>query len=248
MKKLIFTIVIATTLGTPKPVLATHIPMPNNNIVSNWWGSGRQNQQTNQTKRNKPPVAGKPVVSNAGGSNMDENWLIKVSASHSDYFLKDTKSLYLNETTSKIFQDNHPVGISKSVEEIEKDEENYTKGKSVDKLRESIEERIKKTAQTDKAVSIQAVRDAGKRFEHLTKTLEQFNQNGKGDAGKLASLQLQIDSELALIQNEIAKLQMVVQLRNAEQALIDQQKRKRNLTILSNKNKNMPTLSPRRVR
>ncbi len=45
-----------------------------------------------------------------------------------------------------------------------------------------------------------------------------------------------------MIQNEATKLQMVTYSRNAEQALISQQKQIRNMRILNSENKGMPII------
>lgn len=62
------------------------------------------------------------------------------------------------------------------------------------------------------------------------------------DQKAIEELQARIAGEQAAIQNETTKLQMIAQLRQAEQALISEQRRERNMRILSSGNQGMPTI------
>lgn len=107
-------------------------------------------------------------------------------------------------------------------------------------IRASINARSQYAAIVDKAVSLQTFQEAENRFSQITQLLMEIDKTE--DLKSIAELQARMKSMLAMIQNETAKLQMIVHLRNAEQALINQQKQKRTMQILSSENKTMPII------
>ncbi|MCZ2203604.1 hypothetical protein [Bartonella sp. A05] len=149
--------------------------------------------------------------------------IFNIHADHDNLFLQDAQSLFNDGKTKRAVTDPR-VPLSESIERI---------------------------IQADKDMSMKTISNAEERHKHLNTMLKDAESKlaqGSTNMEDLVKLQLQMDSELALIQNEVAKLQMVVQLRNAEQALIDQQKRKRNQKILSSSNRGMPRITDYRSR
>ncbi|PIT67788.1 conjugal transfer protein [Bartonella tribocorum] len=121
------------------------------------------------------------------------------------FFLKKPESIY----------DNHP-DVTRLLPEILRREENDT-NPSI------IFERIKHAATTDRAISLQVFEEAKNRFQQILELVKKINTTA--DLKSIAELRARIGGMLAMIQNEETKLQMVAHLQNAEQALIDQQKK-----------------------
>ncbi|EJF74692.1 hypothetical protein MEC_01216 [Bartonella alsatica IBS 382] len=111
---------------------------------------------------------------------------------------------------------------------------------SVGKARDSINQRSEYAAIVDKAVSLQTFKETENRFTKIKELLQKISQTK--DLKSIAELQARLKGKLTMIQNEATKLQMVAYSRKAEQALISQQKQKRNMKILNSKNKEMPTI------
>ncbi|WP_332060089.1 type IV secretion system protein [Bartonella sp. CB74] len=135
-----------------------------------------------------------------------------------------------------IYDKNEDSDILALVEKIRKEETSD----SINVERQFINKRSKNAAIVDKAVSLQTFQEAEKRFHQILGLLDEISKTE--DLKSIAELQAQIKGRLAMIQNETAKLQMVAHLRNAEQMLISQQKRERNMKMLNSKNTVMPTI------
>ncbi|WP_413154182.1 type IV secretion system protein [Bartonella sp. cb54] len=135
-----------------------------------------------------------------------------------------------------IYDKNKDSDILKLVEKVQKEETSN----SISVERQSIDKRSQHAAIVDKAISLQTFQEAEKRFDQILRLLSEINKTE--DLKSIAELQAQIKGRLAMIQNETAKLQMVAHLRNAEQTLISQQKRERNIRMLNSKNTVMPTI------
>ncbi|MCZ2157909.1 hypothetical protein NPX99_01205 [Bartonella sp. 220] len=114
---------------------------------------------------------------------------------------------------------------------------------SIPEARAFIEKRSQYAAIVDKAISLQVFDEVENRSREVKKPLVDIKniQDLKG----IAELQAYVEGTNAVFQNEATKLQMVAHLRNAEQALIRQQKYKRNIQILNHKNTQMPTVKIR---
>ncbi|WP_336287516.1 type IV secretion system protein [Bartonella sp. CB60] len=144
-----------------------------------------------------------------------------------NFFLKHPELIYDKNKNSDILE---------LVEKVRKEESSN----SISVERQLIDKRSQNAAIVDKAVSLQTFQEAEKRFDQILILLSEISKTE--DLKGIAELQAQIKGRLAMIQNETAKLQMVAHLRNAEQTLISQQKRERNIRMLSSKNTVMPTI------
>ncbi|USP02379.1 type IV secretion system protein [Bartonella taylorii] len=151
-----------------------------------------------------------------------------IQTDHTSFFLKDPHLVY-NKISSST--------ITPSLTKILQEERIFN---SNHESRDSIGERIQYAAVIDKAVSLQTFQEAEKRFKKISELVEQIDTTV--DLKGIAELQARMKGMLAMIQNETAKLQMVAHSRNAEQALIGQQKQKRNMKILNSKNREMPII------
>ncbi|WP_455480641.1 type IV secretion system protein [Bartonella sp. B12(2025)] len=247
MKKQIISIAIAITLGTPSQTMAflgagaadleRSVPP-----LSNWFSWGTPPKKT-PPKKPSPPQHYVELISLVKkqleqtekihksiteNRNFGTKKLGAVQTDHSSFFLKNPQLVY-NKST-------HPT-ISASLTNILQEEEIPT---SVRESRDSIDKRLQHAAAVDKAVSLQTFQETENRFKQISELVKQINTTA--DLKGIAELQARIKGMLAMIQNEATKLQMVAHSRNAEQALINQQKQKRNMRILSSKNKEMPPI------
>ncbi|WP_455477900.1 type IV secretion system protein [Bartonella sp. B10] len=147
---------------------------------------------------------------------------------HGSFFLKNPQEIYNQANNSD---------ISTLLGSVRREEEISDSAKGT---RDSISQRSQHAAIVDKAISLQTLQETENRFKQLAELLEEIDKTK--DLKSIAELQARIKGELALIQNEATKLQMIGHLRNAEHTLISQQKHKRNMKILNNKNTKMPTI------
>ncbi|CAF26721.1 type IV secretion system protein [Bartonella quintana] len=160
---------------------------------------------------------------------------INIQQDSDDFFLKNPQFIYKRDKESEINQ------VAVFIKDI-RDKENYLHNVSVStrEARDSINERIKYAALVDKAVSLRVFEETKNRFSQIEKMLKDIDT--MADLKSIANLQAQIKGKLAMIQNEATKLQMVAHLRNAEQELISQLKRKRSATIFKSENTKMPDI------
>ncbi|GAA5096041.1 type IV secretion system protein [Bartonella acomydis] len=149
-------------------------------------------------------------------------------ADYSSFFLKNPELIYYKNSNST---------LSKSLPNILQEEEIPI---SIRKSRDFIGRRIQYATAIDKAVSLQTFQENENRFKQISELVEKINTTT--DLKSIAELQARIKGLLAMIQNEATKLQMVAYSRNAEQALINQQKQTRNMKILNSENKEMPII------
>ncbi|EJF89663.1 hypothetical protein ME1_00433 [Bartonella vinsonii subsp. arupensis OK-94-513] len=188
----------------------------------------KQQLEINKQQLKKTEETHESVTQNR---KLGTNQLEAIKTDHTSFFLKDPQSIY-NENNYDIF-----VSKFKSLNDIIKEEKISN---SIDEARKSIEGRKQYAAIIDKVVSLRTFQESENRFKQISELVEQINVTT--DLKGIAELQARIKGMLAMIQNETAKLQMVAHSRNAEQALISQQKQKRNMRILNSKNKEMPTI------
>ncbi|MBB5074255.1 type IV secretion system protein VirB5 [Bartonella callosciuri] len=151
-----------------------------------------------------------------------------ISTNYTSFFLKNPQSVY---------SENIPQDILASLEQILQEE---SISNSISDARDSIYKRSQYVAAVDKATSLQTFQEAENRFDTISKLLNQIDKTN--NLKDIAELKARLKAKLAMIQNEAVKLQMVAYMRNAERALIHQQKRKRNMKILNSKNTAMPTI------
>ncbi|GAA5113920.1 type IV secretion system protein [Bartonella jaculi] len=119
-------------------------------------------------------------------------------------------------------------------------DENYLRNSSVHDARETIDERLQYAAVIDKVIALQIFQEIENRFEQIANMLVTLDQ--MKDLKGVAELQVRMKGMLAMIQNEMTKLQMVKHSRNIEQTLISRLQRKRNVQILGSKNTEMPKI------
>ncbi|WP_336278601.1 type IV secretion system protein [Bartonella sp. CB175] len=251
MKKLVLSIIITIIFATPS--LAAH-----------WFGAGAAELERStpdfgwlfpsaSTKKASPPPKPAPPPSNPKQDiiklikqhlELNRKQLSQIEKIHesitenkglgttqinkNSFFLKNPQSIYSKNQNPEIL-----VFLKNILKEESSND-------SINDARTSIDERSQYAAAIDKAVSLQAFQTTENRFNNILELVKKIDEtkNLKG----IAELQARIKAKLAMIQNENAKLQMVAHLRNAEQALINQQKHKRNMRILNSKNTAMPTI------
>ncbi|WP_330169328.1 type IV secretion system protein [Bartonella grahamii] len=163
-----------------------------------------------------------------GSQKFDTKKLKNAQTDHSSFFLKNPETLYNKNKSS---------ALSASLANILKEEEIPI---SINESSRFINNRIQYAAITDKAVSLKTFEEADNRYRQIEELLNEIKTTK--DLKSIAELQAHIIGMLAMLQNETAKLQMVTHLRNAEYALIKQQKDKHNIKILNSKNTQMPTI------
>ncbi|MET3589185.1 type IV secretion system protein VirB5 [Bartonella silvatica] len=150
-----------------------------------------------------------------------------------DILLSGPKYIYDKKEQSKVSPD-----FSNFFKNVETQEQNYFEIMDFDTARKLIDQRIQYAAIIDKFISLRSFEETEKRFMRVVQYLMEVKNTE--DLKSVNELQVHIKGVLAMIQNEATKLQMVTHLRNAEQALIRQQKYNRNIQILSHKNVKMP--------
>ncbi|VEJ44504.1 type IV secretion system protein [Bartonella vinsonii] len=188
----------------------------------------KQQLEINKQQLKKTEETHKSVTENR---KLGTPQLEAIKTDHTSFFLKDPQWIY-NENNYDIF-----VSKFKSLSDIIKEEKIPD---SIDEARKSIEGRKQYAAIVDKAVSLRTFQESENRFKQISELIEQINVTT--DLKGIAELQARIKGMLAMVQNETAKLQMVAHSRNAEQALISQQKQKRNMRILNSRNTEMPKI------
>ncbi|WP_455479328.1 type IV secretion system protein [Bartonella sp. B23] len=106
------------------------------------------------------------------------------------------------------------------------------------KIRKTINDRLKYGGVVSKAVSLQAFQDAENRFTQIRKLLSEIEKTK--NLKEVTKLQAHIKNVLAMIKNESIKMQMVAHLQNAEDILINVQKRKLYERFIDTRNLGMP--------
>ncbi|EJF76414.1 hypothetical protein ME7_00958 [Bartonella birtlesii LL-WM9] len=250
MKKQVISIAVAITLGVSNPVKAFIVGgIPDSSSLQNFFGwsssskktSSPQQKATPPQQKKMPPVT--PLIdilkkqleetkkiheSITGSQKFDTSKLKNIPTDQTSFFLK---------TPELVYYQNNGLAISKALPNILQGEEIPT---SIRESRDFIGKRIQYATAIDKAVSLQTFQETENRFNQISELVEKINTTT--DLKSIAELQARIKGMLAMIQNEATKLQMVTYSRNAEQALINQQKQIRNMRILNSENKGMPII------
>ncbi|WP_246786249.1 type IV secretion system protein [Bartonella taylorii] len=206
-------------------------------------GEGLEQGNTGYGSENRNNI--QPTISKQKSDTQDENFGQKIYDSitgsrtvtavpkkDSSWFLLGPQFIY-DKTKKSYVATQIPTLVDKIITE-----ENYFRPQS----RDSINHRSQYAAVIDKAVSLQAFQETENRLSQITQLLMDVDETK--DLKSIAELQARIKAMLAMIQNETAKLQTIAHLRNAEQALISQLKRERNIGILNSQNKQMPIIRP----
>ncbi|EJF87733.1 type IV secretion system protein [Bartonella rattimassiliensis] len=248
MKKLVISIAVAITLGASKQTMAWGFwgagAADLAASVPSFWDSSSNIQpptKTIQQQKKAQPIT--PLLdvlkqqleqtqkireSITGGPKLDEKKFKTTPKDNTSFFLKNPESIY-NKASD--------LNIAKSIANIMKAENTLT---SLRESRNAIARRIQYATAFDKAISLKAFQEANHRFQQIEKLLDGISTTK--DLKSVGELQAHIIGMLAMLQNETTKLQMVSYSRNTEQALINQQKQRRNAKILNSKNKAMPTV------
>ncbi|WP_375687978.1 MULTISPECIES: type IV secretion system protein [unclassified Bartonella] len=154
-------------------------------------------------------------------------------------FIQDLSSIYPKTQTN--YQNITTEELKKRFNEIILEEKRYSfQHLPYDKIRETINTRLKYSGIVEKAVSFQTFQDAENRFKQMNDFLDKINKTK--DLKEVFELQTRIKTMSAMIQNEYTKLQMVRNLSDDEETLIEIQKRKLYRKIVASNYKNMPII------
>ncbi|WP_455481891.1 type IV secretion system protein [Bartonella sp. B35(2025)] len=252
MKKQIISVMIAVILGASNPAAAISFfgagaTDLNKSVVPSDWFFGKPTKQAKPSSPKKPTssqnyeqilsLMKQQLEMKKKQFEQDEKIYSSITKNrkfgtiqtdHASFFLKNPQSIYSSNNNSD---------ISTWFRNIQQEEEISD---STRDARDTINQRSQHTAIVDKAISLQTLQETENRFSQITKLLNEIKKTQ--DLKGIAELQAHIKGKLAMIQNEATKLQMVAHLRNAEHTLISQQKHKRNMKILNNKNTKIPTI------
>lgn len=236
MKKQVVSISVAIILGISKPAMA-------------FWGAGAADLGASVPTfpslfGSSSPSASKPTPLQEQEKRLTirPREIIELLRKQ----LEETKKIHNSITGNRqldirnpeiIYNQNVHSAISQLLESILKEEEIPI---SIRQSRDSIGKRIQYATAIDKIVSSQTFQETEKRFNRISELVKKINTTT--DLKSIAELEAHIKAMLAIIQNETTKLQVVAYSRNTEQALISQQKQKRNMKILNSENKGMPII------
>lgn len=228
MKKVVLTAAIAAILGVSSPVMASGIPVFDGTRAADFIQQMKRMKEQLDTAQAQLAEAKRmyeAVTGTRGIGDLMRNSQLR------EYLPEDLQTVYDSANGGGY------SGISGSITDILHDEK---LSGSVDDMRDAILERSRNAAATDKAVGLRAYEGAQQRLAQIEYLMDEINHTG--DQKAIDELQARIAGEQAAIQNETTKLQMIAQLRQAEQALINEQRRERNIRILSSQNQGMPTI------
>lgn len=228
MKKVVLTAAIAAILGVSSPVMASGIPVFDGTRAADFIQQMirmKEQLDTAQAQLAEAERMYEAVTGTRGIGDLMRNSQLR------EYLPEDLQTVYDSANGGGY------SGISGSITDILRDEK---LSGSVDDMRDAILERSRNAAATDKAVGLRAYEGAQQRLAQIEYLMDEINHTG--DQKAIDELQARIAGEQATIQNETTKLQMIAQLRQAEQALINEQRRERNIRILSSQNQGMPTI------
>lgn len=228
MKKLVMTAAVAAILGAASPVMAQGIPVFDATRAADFLQQFARMKEQLDTAKDQLAEAQRmyeAVTGDRGLGNLMRNAQLR------EYLPDDLRTVYDSANGGGY------AGISGSINDILRDER---LNGSVADMRRSIEERSRAAAATDKAVGLRAYEGAQQRLAQIEGLMDEISRTQ--DQKAIEELQARIAGEQAAIQNETTKLQMIAHLRQAEQSLISEQRRERNMRILSSGNQGMPTI------
>ncbi|WP_330169331.1 type IV secretion system protein [Bartonella grahamii] len=160
------------------------------------------------------------------------------------YFLQNPQSIYpkpqpiYNVLTYGMHSSSMPLFYKHYIYSILVNEK-YHIPTPLKQMNTEINTRLKYRGAIAKAISLQALQHAEKRFERITNLLNTTNKTQ--DLKEAAKLQAELKYMLAMIQNESIKIQMVKNLINSEKAIIDTQRVRIYLPALKS-NQTMPAI------
>ncbi|QEE12888.1 hypothetical protein MNL01_08230 [Bartonella krasnovii] len=183
------------------------------------------NQSITGNRIQKPTIGEKPAQNTAG------------SKEGKSFFLEDSYFIY--PTPQKYYAHINHGTLETSILTINTEEKRLGHW-TAPILHRIISKRLKYHAIVAKAVSLQAIQEAEKRFTYIVDLVNNINKTK--DLREVSELQTRIRNMSAMLQNEFAKLEMVKSLSNDEMALIDIQKRKRYGFIVNHKHERMVSI------
>nr|WP_032490329.1 type IV secretion system protein [Escherichia coli]CAA57025.1 TrwJ protein [Escherichia coli]FAA00031.1 TPA: TrwJ protein [Escherichia coli] len=225
MKKLVMTAAVAAILGAASPVMAQGIPVFDGTRALDFVQQFARMKEQLDTAKDQLAEAQRMYEAVTGGRGLGD---LMRNAQLREYLPDDLRTVYDSANGGGY------SGISGSINDILRDER---LNGSVADMRRSIEERSRTARTTDKAVGCGPTKGHSNASRRLKDEISRTQ-----DQKAIEELQARIAGEQAAIQNETTKLQMIAQLRQAEQALISEQRRERNMPILSSGNQGMPTI------
>jgi len=226
MKKLVMTATVAAILGASGSAMASGIPVFDGTRAADFVQQFTRMKEQLDTAKDQLAQAQRMYESVTGARGLGD---VLRNQNLREFLPEDLKSVYDSANGGGF------SGISGSIKDILREEELTG---SVADMRSSIEQRSRNTAATDKAIGLKAFEGAQQRLAQIERLMDEISMTQ--DQKAISELQARIQGEQAAIQNETTKLQMIAQLRSAEQALIAEQKRERSMKILSSKNQGMP--------
>ncbi|WP_281278962.1 type IV secretion system protein, partial [Bartonella mastomydis] len=141
-------------------------------------------------------------------------------------FLKDVGSLHAKNYSNALYQ------------KILQDEERVAEKRHM--LNGHILGRLRYTSTMDRAITLHALDASENRFKYILSLLDTLER--AKNLKEIADFQANMDGILAMIENESVKLQIVVQLRDAEYALIKMHRHELDLKAFDIANTKMPTI------
>ncbi|CCJ51898.1 P-type DNA transfer protein VirB5 [Bordetella parapertussis] len=228
MKKLVLTAAVAAILGGAGPAMAQGIPVFDGTRAADFIQQFTRMKEQLDTAKDQLAEAQRMYESMTGGRGLGD---VLRNAQLREFLPEDLQTVYDSANGGGY------AGISGSLKDILRDEE---LSGSVEEMERRIQARSLNAAATDKAVGLRAYEGAQQRLAQIEGLMDEISRTQ--DQKAIEELQARIAGEQAAIQNETTKLQMIAQLRSAEQALIAEQQRELSMKILSSQNQGMPRI------
>ncbi|MCZ2328765.1 type IV secretion system protein [Bartonella sp. F02] len=235
MKKLVMIIIMAVTFGMPTSALTKYYSTQNSRkkeeIARSLFQVAREQAMDLQRQLH---IERKIYDSITGMKKL------KLDETDIPENRQEQNKLFFLENPENIYQSLHTSSSSDLSSPLKKIMQDETSSEAVNEMRAKIEHRRRYATATDKVISQESFENTESRFQHINELLKDIEKTKS--LKDIAELQTHIEGELAMIQNEVAKLQAVIHLRKAERTLISQQKYRRNMRILSKANVGMPKI------
>lgn len=226
MKKLVLVAATAAFLGVSAPAMSSGIPVFDGTRAADFIQQMVKVKEQIDVARNQLAEAQRMYESVTGVRGLGDSLR---NPQLRQFLPDDLKSVYDSANGGGY------AGISGSLKDILNAEK--LAGSVEDGLRR-IQERSLNSAATDKAVGLRAYEGAQARLNQIEALMDQISKTQ--DQKAISELQARIAGEQATIQNEMTKLQMIAQLRQAEQNLVAEQKHAVSQRILNSQNEGMP--------
>lgn len=145
---------------------------------------------------------------------------------------------YLPDNMKDVYDDMAGTGLDGSAEDIF---EREAVDEPFEEARDRIYEREGRQAATDKAAGQRAFEGTSERFDQVDQLTSEISNTE--DMKEIAELQARLQGEMAAIQVEMNRVQLMTMLSTAEQRLADEEKRNYSMEILSPDNTGMPSIN-----